>query len=152
MAYLTKTDLATHIYGENINTITRSDDTIVDRAIAAGIAEAKSYLGRYHLNHLFWDGALPAPAGVTGQPVEDENLKNKVKDIAAWHLVKLANPNINLELFRTAYEDAIDWLKLVQSGKSSPYGWPYFVDDPDTPYVEGGPIQWTSNPKRSNHF
>ena len=157
MAYLTKEDLATHIYGENIDTITRGDGSIVAKAISAGLAEAQSYLGRYIIGYLFWDGVTvpdPAPSwwGLGITPITDENLKNKVKDLAAWHLVKLANPNINLELFRTAYEDAIDWLKLVQSGKSTPFGWPYRVDDPETPYVEGGTIQWTSNPKRNNHF
>lgn len=157
MEYLNKSDLQTHIYGENIDTITRCEDTVVTRAISAGIAEAKSYLSRYNVAYLFWDGITvpdPVPSWwyIGIKPITDENLKNKVKDLAAWHLVKLANPNINLELFRTAYEDAIDWFKLVQSGKATPQDWPRQVDDPDTPYAEGGSIQWTSNPKRSNHF
>ncbi|ULT44120.1 hypothetical protein KRR40_12590 [Niabella defluvii] len=84
--------------------------------------------------------------------VSDLNLLNKVKDLAAWHLIRLSNPNIHIDLFRQSYEDAIDWFKQVQKGQASPYGWPPRVDDPGTPYIEGGPIQWHSNPKRNNYF
>lgn len=163
--YLAKTDLQTHIYSENIDTITRNNDVIVYKAIAAGIAEAQSYMGRYNIALIIpsfmvitpattkaeievWLGAFVFPVGY----VSYENLLNKVKDLAAWHLVKLANPNINLELFRTAYEDAIEWFTKVMKGQSQPYGWPMRVDDPNTDYVEGGPIQWTSNVKRENYL
>lgn len=150
MAYLTSTDLQTHIYGENITAITRSDATLVTRAIDAAIAEAKSYMGRYNIAYLFWDGVtLPKPTGA-GDVIQDENLKNKVKDLAAWHLIKLANPNINLDLFRTGYEDAIDWFKGIMRGQSAPFGWPLRVDDPTTDYVEGGALQWSANKKRDN--
>lgn len=142
MAYLVKADLETHIYGENINEITRNDDTKVEKAINAAIAEAKSYLSKYDLSKLFADPPDP----------DDENLKNKVKDLACWHLVKLSNPNINLELFRTGYEDAVAWLTKIMKGQADPQGWPYRVDDANTPYNESGTISWNSNPKRTNNF
>lgn len=148
---ITKETLNTHLYGENIEAITRGNDEIVSEAINAGVAEAQSYLTRYNVPLL-----LPAvPVDNWEQPVgfvADVNLVNKTKDLICWHLVKLANPNINLELFRAAYEDAISWFEKVQAGKATPYGWPLRIDDPETPYVEGGPIQWISNPKRGNYL
>lgn len=143
-AIITIADLQTHIYSENLDAISRGDDTLITRAIAAGIDEAKSYLSvKYDVAAIFAD----TPGGTT-----DQNLLNKTKDLAAWHLIKLANPNINLELFRTAYEDAIDWFTKLLKGQMNPVGWPLREDDPDTDYEEGGSLQWSSNTKRNNQL
>jgi phage gp36-like protein len=144
MPYLLLEDLATHLYGENTAEIIRGDYAIVTTAIEAGVAEAKSYLSRYNLTKLF----DPLATGYFA----DVNLQNKVKDIVCWHLVKLANPNINLELFRTGYEDAIDWFKQVQKGAADPDGWPYKDDDTATDYPEGSGVSMISNTKRSNLY
>lgn len=151
---ITKESLTSHLYGENIEAITRGNNLTVNEAIAAGMAEAQSYLARYNISLLLplmpeggW-GTWVKPQGF----VSDANLVNKTKDLICWHLVKLANPNINLELFRTGYEDAIAWFEKVQSGKATPYGWPIRADDPNTEYQEGGSIQWTSNKKRDNQL
>lgn len=123
---------------------TTDPDSIVTRVIASAIAEARSYLNRFDLPAMF--GTAEA------EPTyESEHLKNLVKDIACWHLVRLSNPNINLELFRTAYEDAIKFLKEVQQGKADP-GWPYKPDNPDTPGDESAAVQWSSNRKRRQHL
>lgn len=118
---------------------------IVDKAIKTAIAKAKSYLSRFDLLKLFGNH-------LTTEEVDDENLKSLVKDIACWYLVRLANPNINLELFRTIYEDAITWLVLVQKGGADPEGWPYKEDNADTEYDESSGIQWSSNQKRRQHY
>ncbi len=118
---------------------------IVAKSITAAVAEAKSYLSRFDLLKLFGtDVDVPT--------VEDEHLKSIVKDIACWKLVRLANPNIDLALFRTIYEDALKWLTLVQSGKADPAGWPYPEDNPDTDYNESAGVQWDSNLKRRQHY
>ena len=146
MAYLINAeDLSTHLYPEIVDTITRSEGDIVERAISSAIAEAKSYLSRFDLPKLF------------GSPeddpeIEDEHLKNIVKDIACWQIIKLANPNINLELFRTSYEDAIKFLDKVMKGQADPEGWVYKSDNPDTPENENTTVQWSSNKKRIQHF
>jgi phage gp36-like protein len=142
MAYLQKDDLATHLYGENIDEITRNSDLLVTIAINAAISEAKSYLNKYNLDLLFGDPPTPA----------DENLRNKVKDLACWHLVSLANPNINYEVFRDRYEKSLRWFEFVMKGQMDPQGWPYKEDDADTPYNEGGSISWTSETKRTTNF
>lgn len=142
MAYLTITELKTHMREEIVDKITRNDDTIVETAIDAAIAEAKSYLGKYDLDALL--GTTPT--------VTDVNLKMKVKDMACWHLVKLSNPNISVAMFRTAYEDAIEWLMNIMKGQSDPDGWTYKTDDEDTDREEGQGFYNTSNTKRGNHW
>lgn len=185
MAYITRTDLQTHLYPEIITEIVRDkqkhfanlaafpvtgivgtyyvDDAtskyylwsgteyvetapydIVGKAIQSAIDEAKGYMGRYDLVKLFGTADT--------EPVhEDENLKNKVKDLGVWNLLKLCNPNISLELFRTVYEDAIKWFDKVINGKLDA-GWPIAVDDPATTINEAiGDVTWHSNPKRQNH-
>lgn len=186
MAYLTQTDLTTHLYPEIITEIIRDYSTtyanqaafpaigitgrryvstadsktfiwngdayvettpfdLPGKAISAAVAEVKSYLSRYDLLKLFGNDVIPPE-------VNDEHLKNIVKDVAVWYLLRLANPNIDLALFRTIYEDAIKWLTLVQKGQADPEGWPYPTDDADTDYDESAGIQWSSNPKRGQHY
>jgi phage gp36-like protein len=145
MPYLLPGDLNTHIYEENRDEIAREDNSVVQTCIDAAIAEVKSYLSRFDLLKIFGDGDTVEPTHA------DENLKNKVKDVATWHLVCLANPNIQMEVARTRYEDAIKWLTMVQSGKADPK-LPMPVDDEDTDFDESTNIQWNSNPKRNNHY
>lgn len=187
MAFLTKSDLITHLYPEIIDeiirkylleyanlaafpvagvtgytyqdnsnsnlyrwtgtiyTATTNPDLIVTTTIASAIAEAKGYLSRFDLLALFGDAD-------TEPTVEDEHLKSIVKSLACWKLITLANPNVDLKLFRTMYEDAIKWLQQVQKGQADPEGWPYKADDPETPGNENSGIQWSSNTKRKQHF
>jgi phage gp36-like protein len=180
-SYLTQQDLVTHIYAEKITDIIRNylltyanlaafpvsgvkgrkykaTDTakiyvwngvayeeiqnvdIVAEAITAAISEVKGYLSRYDRTKLF-DGT-----------VTDVNLKNKVKNIVCWHLIILANPNIDVAMFRTAYEDAIAWLRDIQKGIVDPEGWVYKADDSATDYNENTSVKLYSNDKRTNHY
>lgn len=140
MALLTITDLKTHIYPEITEVITRNDTAIVTKAMANAESEAKSYLNRFDVATMFQTNFA------------DEWLKSLVKDIACWHLIKLANPNINLELFRTCYEDAKKYFKDVMLGNVEPAGWPLRADDPATDFDESGHISSSSNTKRENHY
>ena len=140
MPLLVKADLKTHQYTEIIDEITRADDTIVDKAILRGEAEAKAYLNRFDIAAMF----------VTTNT--DEFLRGLVKDLVCWHLIKLCNPNINLELFRTIYEDAKAMFKDIMKGNADPAGWPLRADDADTPNDESGHIYASSNTRRNNHY
>lgn len=142
---ITITDFKTHLYEEIIDVITREDDTIVDLTIVDAISEAKGYLSKFDTLKLFGSAAVDPT-------IVDSFLKRIVKDIAAWHLVRLANPNVNLELYRTAYEDALKWLTNVQKGLIDPEGWEYKADDPDTEFNESSNIQASSNDKQNHHF
>lgn len=136
------------MYAEVIAEITRSNDAIINKAITVAVSEAKSYLSRFDLLQIFGDAD-------TEPTVEEDQLavlKDFVKDIACWKLTKLCNANINLELAKTSYDDAIKWLTKVQRGDADPEGWPYKADDPDTDVNENAAVQWSSNPKRTQHF
>jgi phage gp36-like protein len=139
---LQKTDLYSHLYPEVIEEIVRSTDPANDvllKAIQAAETEAKAYLNRFDKAAMF------VPTNT------DELLRGKVKDMAMWHLCKLANPNVNLELARTLYEDALKFFTMVMKGEVDPDGWP-LKDDPNTPLDESGHIAWSSNIKRRNHY
>lgn len=145
MPYLVQEDLYTKIYQEIIEEIVRENATIVPKAISSAIAETKSYLSRFDLLKLFGTDTIDAE-------VQDDYLKDIVSDIACWNIIKLANPNINIPMFRTAYEDAIAFLTKVMKGQASPDGWIYKADNPDTPINENNAIQWSSNSKKRHDF
>lgn len=140
MAYLSRQDFESHIYADIISEIIRDNESLIDQAVNAAISLAKSYLRKYDLEKLF------------SEQVVDENLKDKVKDLACWKLARLANPNINLELFKTLHDDAVAWFRDIMKGNADPDGWPYKEDDPATPYVENSSVAWNSNRKRTQHF
>lgn len=148
MPFLTQPDFSTHLYAEIIEEITRKNDEVFGQALKAAIAEAKMYLNRYDLLAIFGD----ANTEPTVAEVHTAHLKSLVKDITCWHLVRLANPNVNLELFRTIYEDAIKLLEKISTGRVDPQGWPYRADDPATDFNENNTVQWSSNKKQSQHF
>ena len=145
MALVVKNDLKTHLYAEIIDNISREDDTIIDQCIADAENECKGYLSKFDLLKLFGDSQ-------TAPTIVDPFLKRVVKDIASWNIVTLANPNVSMELFRTRYEDAKNWLKEVQKGMVDPEGWEYKTDDPDTELNESSNIHFSSNPKQTHHF
>ena len=135
--FLTQAELNTHIYGENIDVITREDDTIVAAAVDGALAEAKSYLGDYDTVSIF-------SATGTGR---NALLLIFVKDIAVWHLINLSNPGIDYDMRQKRYDAAIAWLKGVQKG----------IVTPDLPKAEvsgtkPGTISYGSNTKRIQHF
>lgn len=144
MAYIEIADLKTHLYAENVDEITREDDSIISAAIATALGEAKSKLSRFNLDKLF----NPDATGF----VNDVNLKHKVKDMACYHLLTLCNVNIDYEIRKERYEFALKWLSDVRDGKEDPDGWPYKDDDEDTDYPEGSALSMYSGTPRRNHI
>ena len=146
MAFIvTVDDLKTHIYEEHIEEISRSDGSIAQQAIDRAIAQAKGYCSRFELVSLFGSATV-------NPTVTDYQLKGIVKDLALWHLIQLANPNIEMSRAQAAYEYAVSWLKDVQKGFVQPEGWTYHntATDADTP--QGNAVFASSNPKRSKYF
>jgi len=136
MAFLSVSELSTHLYGESGDAINRGDETIPQSAIDGAIAEAKSYLKDYDVAAIF------AATGTNRNAL----LLIFVKDIAVWHYIQLANPGIDMELREKRYNAAISWLKGVQRGDISP-------DLPaDETTDQPGKIIFGSNLKRGNHF
>lgn len=141
MAFLTPDELSTHLYGEIVEEITRGNEGITLASIDAGTAEAKSYLTDYDAVAIF------AAIG----DARNAMVLFCVKDIAAWHLICLANPNVEMALREKRYDAALKWLRDVQSGKAVPDLPPRPVDTTD-PEGATGRMKWGSNPKNEKHF
>jgi len=139
MSYLSKSEISTHLYIDNVDVITRGDDTIVTAAIDAAISEAKGYLSAFDRTAIF---AAEADA-------RNALLLTFVKDIAAWHLLNLCNAGSDLKLRQDRYERAVEWLKQVQKGNVSP-DLPVIAPTDGTTPLQG--ISFGSNEKRESHF
>lgn len=143
MAYITADELRTHLHDEQIETITRGDDTIAQAAIDAAVSETRGYLTRFDTDRIFQASGSR----------RNDLLLIFVKDIAVWHLVNLCNAGTELELREKRYDRAVDWLKAVQKGNVSP-------DLPEREAEAGkadknnpvGPIAYGSNPRRVQHY
>ena len=144
MPIITPSELDTHLYPEVTAALTRDDNTILSRAITAAEQEVKLYLGKFDLTALFGTES-EAPA------VDDELLKQLVKDVACWHLLRLSNNGTEIAIFRTAYVDALSTLKNIMSGQAVPAGWPYAAIATSEP-TDGNAVNWSSNERRSNHY
>lgn len=135
---LVRVDFNTHLYPELIDVISREDETILTEAIEAAEGEAKGYLTRYDIDALF---------GAVGDD-RDKTLMMFLKDMTVWHYIVLANPDTDVELRKTRYDDAKKYLKDVQANRVAPFGWP--VPDPT---VEGSQnILVDSQPKRKTRY
>jgi hypothetical protein len=146
-------ELNTELYPEVIQAITRSNPDETISQIKAAEAFCKSYLFKYDLKALFGDDT-------TAPKVVDENLKKTIKIIASYWLVRKANPNVNLDLFREDWELMIGnkeipgWLYDIKEGNINP-DWPYKIDNPTTDpdeSKENDGVYWQSAHKRTQRF
>lgn len=136
--FISKAELGSHLYEEQFEAISGTDETIITAAIDGAVAEAKGYLHKYDKDAIF------AAVG----DARNALLVIFVKDIAVWHYINLCNPGTELKIRQDRYNAAIAWLKLVQKGDIVP-------DLPLPAPVDGeitGPFKWGSNPKRDNHI
>ena len=139
MSFITPEELKTHMCKENVDVISRDDDTILEAAIDGAVQEAKGYLGNYDTAKIF--GAVGAERNTL--------LLIFVKDIAVWHFVNLCNAGTDLRLRQDRYERAINWLNAVQKGNVTP-DLPKAVDEAGE--VQGNIIIFGSNAKKHQHF
>jgi hypothetical protein len=126
--------------------ITRDDTSIAVAAIDSAVSEAKMWLSKFDLVALFGDEAQDVSA-----TVNDPFLKEIIKAIAVWYLLRLANPNIDMALALTWYEKAVGTLKNIQAGKMQPDGWPYKDTTNDTA-APGNAIYYTPGTNRETRF
>ena len=145
MAYLiSPSDINTIIYQVVVDEITQSDTTKVTNAIATAIGEASLYISRFN---------VPALMGTptTDPTYIDPLLKQYCVNIACWYIVLLCNTDMNFEHIRLNYKYTIDALKMIQSGKAQPAGWPY-LDTTGETAPPGDSIYSHSNYRRQTHF
>lgn len=136
MAFISKDEFTSHIYEENLNVISRDDDTKISAAINAAIEEATGYMSRFDFATLF--------AAVADD--RDPILMMYVKDIAKWHFINICNASVDLELAGDRYKKAIAWLDKVQSGRVVPR-WPLAVDE-----TNAYSFHIRSSVKRGNYY
>lgn len=136
MPFLSKEELKTHLYDEQLGVVDRGDETVTTAAIDGAVAEAKGYLGKYDQTAIF------SATGSARHPL----VLIFVKDMAVWHFINLSNPGIDYESRKDRYERAVAWLEGVQKGNITP-------DLPiDQSTDQPGVIIYGSNPKRTQHF
>ena len=136
----------TELYPEVIEAISRSSEDAVKLQIMAAESFCKSYLFKYDLSAAFGTETTPPE-------VDSPMLKKIVKTIAAYYLLRMANPNFNLELYQGEYEAVVRLLEDIRDGNNNITELPYKTDDPATPDIEGElGTSWSSNPNRKNHF
>ncbi len=144
MPFLTPEDLNTHMYAEVVSDITRGDDSIVQKAMNAAVAEASLYLTRFDTVALFGD-ETSSPRAI------DVLLERIVKDITVWNIIRLGNPSVDYNAAKTAWESAIATLEKLKTGELQPSNWPY-KESATSNLPHGDAIYWASNPKRDNYF
>lgn len=137
----------TSLYPELIQKITRNNQGSAEMQILSAESLVRSYMGKYDLDAIF--GTSTADPTFTGSDVN--LIKKVVKIIASYYLVRLSNPGVSIELYRADYEDAIDWLKDLQEGKTNP-NLPYKEDTGSSEIDSTGDVYWASNVKRTNSF
>lgn len=136
---------STSLYPEVLSAITRNDPHAAELQILSAEELCKSYLFKYDLNAVF---------GTTDTPPThpSEFVKKLVKIIASYYLVRMSSPNVNIELYRLDYQDAMKMLEDIRDGRNNP-NLPYATDNPDTPEDEAGDsVFYASNPKQSQFF
>ncbi len=136
--YLQPEDLERGVRGEILSVVTRNTDN-VQQAIAEAQAEVESYLtARYDIR------AEYAKTGDDRLPM----VVKLVRDIALYNCFNIANPVSMPENRVTAYNNAVKFLKEVQSERASIDGLTRLTGTTGTSsYVSFG-----GNRKRKNQF
>lgn len=108
MSFISKEDLTKNIRSEELDQITRFDDTIIEYGIDSAIAELRGYLAKsYNVSLIF------SQTGASRHAL----LLNFAIDITIYIIISTAMPGQDLEDRRARYKRAVDWLKAVQKGE-----------------------------------
>lgn len=111
MTFLTTDDFKAVCDTQTLTVINQDDTDNLDRAERYAIEEVSSYLRtRYDVATAF------SKAGTQ----RNGYLVMIVADVALYHLVSWLPKRIGFEIRETRYNQAIAWLKDVQSGKATP--------------------------------
>jgi phage gp36-like protein len=136
--FLDTTELKTHLYDEQVGEIIRGDAAIAPAAIDAAVMEMQGYLTAYDIAAIF------NATGIDRNPL----ILLFCKDIAVWHLITLAVPDVEYRLREERYKRAIQWLRDVQQRKNLP-ALPVVANATN---ATEGLLTWGSNKKRNNRL
>lgn len=116
--FLKKEDLGNSIYEYQIDAITEGNDAIVLNAIAAAIAEVKSYLTGN--NHKEWsDGRVVYDTDAIFNATDTNRhplIVSHTIIIAKWWLVDLCNADVIYEQAKERYDRSSKYLRELSSG------------------------------------
>lgn len=111
MAFIIKEDFKAVCDPQTLEVINQADADNLERAIGYAMEEVASYLrSRYDINKAFSQEGTERNA----------QLVMILCDVALYHLVAWLPKRIGFEIRETRYNNAISWLKDVQSGKATP--------------------------------
>ena len=131
MNFLTTDDFKAVCDTQTLTVINQNDTGNLDRAERYAIEEVSSYLRtRYDVATAF---------AMTGTQ-RNGYLVMIVADVALYHLVSWLPKRIGFDIRETRYNQAIAWLKDVQSGKATP-DLPT-PTDPDTGQETSQPVRY----------
>ena len=130
-------DYDASIHQEILDSLIRSDASIIEICEDRAIAEMRGYMSkRYDCDKIF--------------SAEDENRSQIVLmmaiDIAIYHIFCIHNPRMMSEIRVSRYERAVEWLKGVRSGDITIDGLPIVED---TVRNSSSQYQIRSNRKRN---
>jgi len=136
MAFIAKSDLKLSILIDELNEITRGDDTIITAAINSAQGEMRTYLhDSYDVDTIF---------SQTGEQ-RNQLLVNLMSDMTVYLLTASGQPGQDLEDRRARYKRAITWLKEAQDTKT-------YSDLPRRETTEQTHFLFGSNSKRNNYY
>lgn len=136
MAFLLKADLYSKILQDELDEITRSDDTIVANVLSAAESEMKVYLyDSYDVDTIF------------AQTGDDRHqlLVQIGADIAIYFLFARSQAGINIDDRKARYDRAINWLKAAKKSEN-------YADLPRRESTVQTHITYGSNTKRDNYY
>jgi phage gp36-like protein len=138
--FIDKSDYNASVHAEIIDSVIRSDESLLDICENRAVEEMTSYLsGRYDCNALFAMRGDERPQLVLMMAL----------DIAIYHIFCIHNPMKLSKMRESRYERAVEWLKAVQKGHISIPGIP--LANADDPEANRTPFVVKSNPKRNNY-
>ena len=136
--FLQKTDYNASIHAEILDSLIRSDESLIEICEDRAILEMTSELaGRYNCDELF---------AARGNE-RNQLVMMMAMDIAIYHMFSIHNPQKISAVRVERYKRATEWLKAVRAGKTG---------IPGAPVAEGagtahGNYFMKSNPKRNNY-
>ncbi len=136
MPYLTPEEINTHIDPDVQDEISPEDSGFLQDAIDAAEAEVYGYLTNYDTDAIF------TATGDDRNPI----ILLYTKDVAVWHYIQLANPNIDIALRERRYEMAKESLTQIQTGKMVPK-LPRRVESTETPQANSEVRYGSSRPR-----
>lgn len=136
MAFISKDDLKLSILIDELDEITRGDDTIITAAIDSAQGEMRTYLyDSFDVDTIF------SQTGANRNAM----LVNLMADMAVYLLVASVQAGQDLEDRRARYKRATTWLKEVQDTKN-------YADLPRRTETEQTHFLFGSNSKRNNYY